>query len=35
MKVIEQMLQRYPQDSNEARTHALREVMQEIALAGR
>nr|WP_298164644.1 nucleotidyl transferase AbiEii/AbiGii toxin family protein [uncultured Pseudomonas sp.] len=34
MKVIEQMLQRYPQDSNEARTHALREVMQEIALAG-
>ncbi|WP_206668639.1 nucleotidyl transferase AbiEii/AbiGii toxin family protein [Pseudomonas saliphila] len=34
MKVIEQMLQRYPQDSNEARTHALREVMQQIALAG-
>ena len=34
MKVIEQMLQRYPQDSNEARSHALREVMQEIALAG-
>ncbi|WP_219841012.1 nucleotidyl transferase AbiEii/AbiGii toxin family protein [Pseudomonas sp. N040] len=34
MKVIEQMLQRYPQDSHEARAHALREVMQEIALAG-
>lgn len=34
MNVIEQMLQRYPQDSNEARSHALREVMQEIALAG-
>lgn len=34
MRVIEQMLQRYPQDSNEARTHALREVMQEIAIAG-
>lgn len=34
MNVIEQMLQRYPQDSNEARTHALREVMQEVALAG-
>lgn len=34
MNVVEQMLQRYPQDSNEARAHALREVMQEIALAG-
>lgn len=34
MKVIEQMLQRYPQSSHEARAHALREVMQELALAG-
>lgn len=32
MRVIEQMLQRYPQDSNEASTHALREVMQESLL---
>lgn len=31
MKVIEQMLVRYPEDE---RQHALREVMQEIALAG-
>lgn len=31
MKVIEQMLARYPE---EERRHALREVMQEIALAG-
>jgi predicted nucleotidyltransferase component of viral defense system len=34
VNVVEQMLQRYPQDSNEARTRALREVMQVIALAG-
>ena len=31
MKVVEQMLARYPVDE---RRHALREVMQEIALAG-
>lgn len=31
MRVIEQMLERYPPDE---RRHALREVMQEIALAG-
>lgn len=31
MKVVEQMLSRYPADE---RRHALREVMQEIALAG-
>lgn len=34
MTVIEQMLERYPRDTDAARTHALREVMQEIALAG-
>lgn len=34
MTVIEQMLQRYPRDTDAAMTHALREVMQEIALAG-
>lgn len=32
--VVEQMLARYPRDTDEAVTHALREVMQEIALAG-
>lgn len=34
MTVIEQMLERYPRDTDAALTHALREVMQEIALAG-
>ena len=34
MTVIEQMLARYPHDTDAALTHALREVMQEIALAG-
>lgn len=32
--VIDQMLARYPRDSDAAVRHALREVMQEIALAG-
>jgi len=32
--VVEQMLERYPRDTDAAVTHALREVMQEIALAG-
>jgi len=32
--VVEQMLERYPRDTDAAMTHALREVMQEIALAG-
>lgn len=34
MSVIDQMLQKYELDSNEDVTHALREVMQDIALAG-
>lgn len=34
MTVVEQMLERYPRDTDAAMTHALREVMQEIALAG-
>lgn len=34
MTVIEQMLQKYALNTHEDRTHALREVMQEIALAG-
>jgi hypothetical protein len=34
MTVVEQMLQRYALNTHEDRTHALREVMQEIALAG-
>lgn len=34
MTVVEQMLQRYALNSHEDRAHALREVMQEIALAG-
>lgn len=34
MSVIDQMLQKYELDSNEDATHALREVMQEVALAG-
>ena len=32
--VVEQMLTRYPRDTDAQTTHALREVMQEIALAG-
>jgi len=32
--VVEQMLSRYPQDTDAKTTQALREVMQEIALAG-
>ena len=31
---VEQMLERYSRDTDAAMTHALREVMQEIALAG-
>lgn len=34
MTVVEQMLERYSRDTDAAVTHALREVMQEIALAG-
>ncbi|KAF5053641.1 Nucleotidyl transferase AbiEii toxin, Type IV TA system [anaerobic digester metagenome] len=34
MTVIEQMLERYPRHTDAQETHALREVMQEIALAG-
>ena len=34
MTVVEQMLERYPRDTDTAVTNALREVMQEIALAG-
>jgi predicted nucleotidyltransferase component of viral defense system len=34
MTVIEQMLQKYALNTHEDKTHALREVMQEIALAG-
>lgn len=34
MSVVEQMLQKYHLNSNEDYTNALREVMQEIALAG-
>ena len=34
MTVVEQMLQRYALNTHEDRAHALREVMQEIALAG-
>jgi predicted nucleotidyltransferase component of viral defense system len=34
MMVIEQMLARYPRHTDAQETHALREVMQEIALAG-
>lgn len=34
MTVVEQMLQRYALNAHEDRAHALREVMQEIALAG-
>ena len=34
MSVVEQMLQKYHLISNEDYTNALREVMQEIALAG-
>jgi predicted nucleotidyltransferase component of viral defense system len=34
MTVVEQMLQRYASNTHEDRSHALREVMQEIALAG-
>jgi len=34
MSVIDQMLQKYPLASNEDHTNALREVMQEIVLAG-
>jgi predicted nucleotidyltransferase component of viral defense system len=33
-RVVEQMLERIPQGSNSQRSQALREVMQEIALAG-
>lgn len=32
--VVEQMLRRYPSDTDAQVMHALREVMQEIALAG-
>lgn len=32
--VVEQMLSRYPGETDGQRVHALREVMQEIALAG-
>lgn len=32
--VVEQMLSRYPRDTDAQSAHALREVMQEIALAG-
>lgn len=34
MTVVEQMLQRYVLNTHEDRSLALREVMQEIALAG-
>ena len=34
MSIVEQMLARYPTGSREDQVHALREVMQEIALAG-
>lgn len=34
MTVVEQMLQRYALNTHEDRSYALREVMQEIALAG-
>ncbi len=34
MSVIEQMLQKYPLATQEEKTHALREIMQEVALAG-
>lgn len=34
MSIIEQMLERYVVQDGEDRSHALREVMQEIALAG-
>lgn len=34
MTVVEQMLQRYALNTHEDRALALREVMQEIALAG-
>ena len=34
MTVIEQMLQKYASNNHEDKTQALREVMQEIALAG-
>lgn len=34
MSVIEQMLARYPIQDDQSRTQALREVMQELALAG-
>ena len=34
MSVIEQMLARYVSLDGEDRSHAMREVMQEIALAG-
>lgn len=34
MNVVEQMLEKYPHNTDAEFTHALREVMQEIALAG-
>jgi predicted nucleotidyltransferase component of viral defense system len=34
MNVVEQMLAKYPRNTDAELTHALREVMQEIALAG-
>ena len=34
MNVVEQMLEKYPHNTDAELTLALREVMQEIALAG-
>lgn len=34
MTVVKQMLERYALNTHEDRAHALREVMQEIVLAG-
>jgi hypothetical protein len=34
MDVVEEMLARYPRSTDAENTNALREVMQEIALAG-
>ncbi len=34
MMIIEQMMAKYPSVTNQDNTHALREIMQEIALAG-
>lgn len=34
MEVIEQMLAKYPRRTDVEITHAMREVMQEVALAG-